>query len=279
MQELQTQTVIVAEIANNHDGQLSKALELVTAAHEAGADVVKAQLGIEELTAPGHEQHEMFAKLALSYGDWDKVREHAATLGIDWAASVWSENACAYVAGIETPFVKIGSGDLAHLPGIRQAAETGKALVLSTGMGTEEEISEALDVWNESGGADVTLLACTVAYPHEIADSNLERMAALRDLYPTYRIGWSNHCSDWRVAALAVSLGAEMIEVHFALENLEDGSLGPTTFKSMVKAARNGFSFTGSFVDEAIGGPLLGVLKCEQEWLSVARRGPSGLRE
>ena len=277
--------LIIAEAANNHGGDVERAIELARAAKRAGVDVVKFQIGISELCGPTSPLAAEFRRLELPLSTWNQVREECRKIGVGWTASVWSQAAAEYLAGTDAPFVKIGSGDLTYAPTLRAAVRTGKPLVLSTGLATEEEIRDALATLRSDPlrrpGTRVTLLACTVDYPCLTAEAHLARLQTLDRLAETESIvdsvGYSSHCADWRVPAYAARMGASVVEAHLGLAGEKDGSLGPEGFASMVAVARGIVTppWDDVFALEAWGRPELGIHDCELPWVGVARRDPA----
>jgi len=269
---------IVAEIGAAHGGSIDEALRLASLAAECGADVVKGQAGISELTATSHPLHGRFSDLELTAKDWAQVASQCHDDGVGFAVSIWS-SAAIYATSPTDDFVKVGSGDATHVPTLEAAIATGLPVYLSTGLCTKAEIDEAVDVL---GDALECLMACTVNYPSEVSQSFLGRIKALRDY--GVKVGYSSHCLDWRVPFLATELGAEVVEVHFGGDGdtTDEAALTSRDLRNLVKAVRGVTNpvLSDEFRWLAIGeGGGFGVHECEKEWVTVARRDPvTGLR-
>lgn len=271
---------IIAEIGASHGGSVDNALRLARLAAESGADVVKGQAGISELTAKSHPLHDRFAELELDPDEWYMVSEECSKLGVGFAVSIWSAWAGLEYTDATDSFVKVGSGDATHKPTLVAAKATGLPVYLSTGLCTRAEIDASMAALGDSLEC---LLACTVDYPAAVEDSHIDRMMDLGECgAPKVKIGYSSHCLDWRVPYLATILGANVIEAHFADDPEDDAAaLMPDVFRRMVDAIRydNGAELSADFIKSAVGDGGLGVLECERPWLPIARRDPeTGLR-
>jgi N-acetylneuraminate synthase len=213
---------LVAEIGPA-DGDLAYALEVCTAAKEAGFDWVKAQFydrdrlttrTAETYAQPGIKvpttQYEDFAK-QLNYGQWATVAEHCATIGIGFFASVFDIEAVKFCEFFGVKRYKIASGDITYRQLIEAASDTGEEVIVSTGAATEAEIARTAK-WVKS---PLTLLACTLSYPCEVEDANLRRMEPLRAF--TDSVGYSDHTRGTGAIIRAKELGADMVEKHFTI--------------------------------------------------------------
>ncbi|MDN5293284.1 MAG: N,N-diacetyllegionaminate synthase [Eubacteriales bacterium] len=247
---------IVAEIGVNHNGSLEMALKMVEAAWRCGADAVKVQVfRAEELATreaeaafyqkrnlPGTEnQQEMLRRLELTREDLEKLKAFCDRVGLEFIATPFDLPSLRLVAELGVAAVKISSGDLTALPFLRKVRETGKDVILSTGMATLGEVEEALEVFRGYPGR-ITLLHCTSDYPARAEDVNLLAMVTLAHAF-ALPVGYSDHTQGWEVAVAAVALGAEMIEKHFTLDKTLPGpdhraSADPEEFSALVAAVR-----------------------------------------
>jgi N-acetylneuraminate synthase len=242
---------IVAEISSNHLGDLHRAMDLILAAKNAGADAVKfqtyeldgiaADVMIESGPWAGQSYRGLYAEGRTSW-DWHrKLFEFARNIGIVPFASPFSVEAVEFLEKLDCPIYKIDSPEIVHYPLIAAAAQTGRPLIISTGMATLGEIYEADDIARANGATDITFLHCLSSYPADPADFNLQTMVRLK--HYNFHIGLSDHSLDNTAAIAAVALGAIVIEKHLTLSRADGGSdakfsLEPDEFAAMVQACR-----------------------------------------
>jgi N-acetylneuraminate synthase len=282
---------IVAEAGVNHNGSPDMALRLVDSATEAGADAVKFQTFRADrisgrdapkaryqlaTTGASETQFEMLKRLELDEAAHRVLLERCRLRGIEFLSTPFDLESVSFLAvtlGIRR--LKISSGDLTNAPLLLKAARTGKPVLLSTGMGTLEDIEEALGVLSfgyaapegaPSGAAfrdayragsgkaalreRVTLLHCTTEYPAPFEEANLLAMDAMRSAFGL-PVGLSDHTEGWVVPVAAAARGAVVIEKHFTLDRTLPGpdhkaSLEPAAFREMVRAIRTAESSLGS---------------------------------
>lgn len=263
-------TLIIAEACNNHNQDLNMAFELIRQAKAVGADVVKFQsVRPETMFAADHWGYEVIASVTAPY-EWHKLlADYARKIGIEFASTAGALDAVDSLDEAGTAFFKVGSSNLTNYPLLRKMASKGRSMIISTGMGTDSEIEKALDVVRGAGVHDVTLLHCTVVYPSKPELANLRAMAAMHEKF-RLPVGFSDHTLSTTLPAVAVGIGATVIEKHFTLSRNQQGpdhghSLTPTEFKVMVKAIRE--------AEVALGTPEKRILAEEQETLRWARRG------
>lgn len=218
--DLDERPLIVAEVGVNHEGSLQRALDLVRLAKKAGADAVKIQSYTPEryASASDPERLKRITCFALDFDDHRRLADLAGHLGIGFFSTPLSEDWVAHLAPL-VPAYKIGSGDLTFEPVIRAAAATGKPVILSTGLGSVDEIDQAVQwVGEEIGSAALAdrliLMQCVSAYPTPVEEANVAAMVFLRDRYGL-RVGYSNHVIGPEACYAATALGADIIEVHF----------------------------------------------------------------
>ena len=229
---------VIAELSANHRQHEDVAVQLVHAAHEAGADAVKLQTytpdtitidsDAESFRAgsgslwEGTTLHDLYQEAYMPW-DWQpRLKTLAESLGMDCFSSPFDPTAVDFLAALDVPAFKVASFELVDLPLIRRMAATGKPLVISTGMGTEAEIDEAVAAARSAGATEIALLKCTSAYPSPPEAVNLRAIAAMRDRWGV-PIGLSDHTLGETVAIGAVALGACIVEKHMRLSS-EDTS-------------------------------------------------------
>lgn len=249
---------IIAEAGVNHNGHIDLAMQLVAAAHAAGADAVKFQtfktehvvtrsvrMAAYQVENVGLDssQYEMLKKLELSYQDFRELQAYAGSLGIDFLSTADDEESLNFLADdLGLPLLKVGSGEVSNLPFLRQIAAKRKPMILSTGMATLVEVERAVQVIREVHSHDLILLHCTSNYPCPPEEVNLNAMLTMKQAF-SCSVGYSDHTLGTAVSVAAVALGAEVIEKHLTLDvNMEGpdhkASLGPDDFSSMVLQIR-----------------------------------------
>jgi len=253
---------IVAEMSANHLGQLNRALDLVKAAAEAGADAIKIQcwhparmvadLGATVIGGPwdGRNLAELYRECWTPYRWIPAIFDEARKQGIVGFASVFDELALAELECWDCPIYKIASCEIVDIPLIQAVAKTGKPMMISTGMATEREIHAACDAAIDVDGGDLTLLKCTAAYPARTIDCNLRTIPDMRKRF-ALNIGLSDHTLGTTAAVVATTLGATVIEKHLTLARADAGpdagfSSEPEEFAQMVAACREATEIRGN---------------------------------
>jgi N,N'-diacetyllegionaminate synthase len=218
--DLVNDTLIVAEIGSNHEGSLDKALALLALAADAGVDAVKFQtFRPERLVTTSHpERFAQLGRFALSQDNFVVLAQEAARLGVGFFSAPFDVESARFLATL-CPVLKLASGELTFEPVIRAAAQTGKALIISTGLGTVEEIERTLSwVQDEIGDVPlrerVVLLQCVVAYPTPIEQANVLAVPFLKERFGLLS-GYSDHVLGLNACRAAAALGASIIEKHF----------------------------------------------------------------
>lgn len=279
--DLEQDILVVAEIGNNHEGDLSHATDMVVAAAEAGADAVKFQT-IEPTLLVSRDQTarlEQLGRFRLSREDYETLADVAANAGVMFLSTPFYLDAVAWLDK-RVPAFKIASGDCTYTRLLETVAQTGKPILLSTGATTLEEVRTAQstieDIWTQAGvQPGLVLLHCTVSYPTAPEDANLSALSDLAQLGTT--IGYSDHTIGVEAAVLAVAMGARVIEKHFTLDknfsNFRDHTLSadPDDLAELVRRLRAAKALIGS------GGKR--VLPCEAEARTAVRRSVHAARD
>ncbi|MCR0182854.1 N-acetylneuraminate synthase [[Clostridium] innocuum] len=254
---------IIAEAGVNHNGNIDLAYQLIDEAVNAGVDCVKFQTYITEndttrncekadyqkVDESTENQFEMIKGLELSFDDFKKLKEYCDKNDIIFLSSPFDLDSIEFLESLNPVFWKIASSEVTNYPFLRKIALTHRPIVMSTGMCTIDEISNAIDVLHKYGAGNITLLHCNTEYPTPMNDVNLLSMNTLKTKFNT-KVGYSDHTLGIEVPIAAVSLGAEIIEKHFTLDKKMEGpdhkaSLNPKELKDMVVAIRN--------IEKAIG--------------------------
>lgn len=243
---------VIAEIGNNHNGDFDRAIALVDAAVAAGADCAKFQMRkLDEVyrasSLSGKDDDlaveytlDLLRRFELPTAQQRKIAEYCATKGIQYLCTPWDASSVAVLEGFGVEAYKVASADLTNLPLLARLAATGKALIVSTGMSTTDEIKAAAKFLDERD-ASYVLLHCQSTYPAALHNIHLRFMETLREIHPV--VGYSGHERGIAVSTAAVALGAVVIERHITLDREMEGpdhaaSLEPEEFKALVSAIR-----------------------------------------
>ncbi|MDP9080400.1 MAG: N-acetylneuraminate synthase family protein [Bacteroidota bacterium] len=255
---------IIAEIGINHNGSLEIAKQLIDEAVAAKATAVKFQKRTPEICVP-KDQWDIMRDTPwgrISYIDYKRKTEFGiaeyATIdqyckkqGIDWFVSTWDVEAVDFMERFDTPLYKLASASLTDYPLIRRILLTGKPLMLSTGMSTNKEIDDAVNLVREFDENYPLLIAhSTSAYPCKPEELNLKMIHTLADKFPGMPIGYSGHETGLATTVAAVSLGATFVERHFTLDRAMWGSdhaasVEPQGFQRLVRDIRDVETATG----------------------------------
>ena len=274
---------IIAEAGVNHKGSLEMAKEMARAAKECGADIVKYQTAVPELvvsrfaekaayqkqtTDAAESQLDMIRKLHFSFDGHRELKEYCDKIGIQYLSAPFDIPSVRFLASLELPLLKIPSGEITNLPYLEEVGRTKIPVLLSTGMSTLNEITDALGILDDNGCPEATVLHCNTQYPTPYADANLSAMLELFDQFGL-PVGLSDHTPGWECDVAAAVLGATVIEKHFTLDKSLPGpdqkaSLDPAEFKAMVDAVRH--------VEAALGDGRKHVTASEAPNKPVARK-------
>lgn len=285
-------TIIIAEAGVNHNGDLGKALKMIDAAAEAGADYVKFQTAVPELvissiapkaeyqketTGAAQSQLEMCRAIHLPLSDYAGIAEACRQRGIGFMSTPFDLVSIDCLDAIGMDYWKIPSGEITNLPYLRKIARLGGRVILSTGMSTLDEVEAAVKVLESNGTprSSVILLHCTTQYPTPMEAVNLRAMTALSAL-GCAAVGYSDHTVGIEVPVAAVAMGAKVIEKHFTLDKNLPGpdhraSLSPSELRDMVKAIRN--------IELALGSGAKEVAEAERPNIAVARKSIVAARD
>lgn len=248
----QNKPFIIAEMSGNHNQSLDRALELVDAAAAAGAHALKLQTyTADTITIKGAytiddknslwNGQELYDLYKQAYTPWEwhaEIFNRAKSHGMLAFSSPFDETAVDFLESLNVPMYKIASFENNHLPLIKKVAQTGKPMIISTGMASIAELEEAVKTARENGCKDLVLLKCTSTYPAIPENTNLNTIPHLKQLFNCH-VGLSDHTMGVGVAVAATALGATVIEKHFTLSRADGGvdsafSLEPHELKSLV---------------------------------------------
>ena len=274
---------IIAEAGVNHNGSLEMAKEMARVAKACGADIVKYQTAVPELvvskfaqkaeyqkqtTDAAESQLEMIRRLHFSFDAHRELKEYCDSIGIQYLSAPFDLPSVRFLGTLGLPLLKIPSGEITNLPYLEAMAALKTPVLLSTGMSSLDEITDALGVLDDGGCPEVTILHCNTQYPTPYEDANLTAMIELYEQFGL-PVGLSDHTPGWECDVAAAVLGAQVIEKHFTLDKSLPGpdqkaSLDPAEFKAMVDAVRH--------VEAALGDGHKHLTESEAPNKTVARK-------
>lgn len=225
---------VIAEIGLNHNGDVNIATRLIEVAADAGAQAVKFQKRTPDLSTPEHmklmpretpwgEMTYLDYRHRVEFGrdEYAAVAQHAALHGLDWFASPWDAPAVADLESYGVVAHKIASASVTDLELLEAVRDTGKPVILSTGMSTMEEIDRAVTVL---GTERLVIMHATSSYPMPPEEANLLMIPALKQRFPGVPVGYSGHERGLQISLAAVALGAVAVERHITLDRTMWGS-------------------------------------------------------
>lgn len=249
---------IVAEMSANHNMDFGRAVEIIHAAKDAGADAVKIQTYTADTItlnsdAPcfqitqgtlwdGITLHKLYRK---AYTPWEwqaDLKKAAEDVGLEFFSSPFDFSSVDFLEELDVPAYKVASFEITDIPLIRKIALLGKPVILATGVARLADIELAVETCRKAGNEDVVLLKCTSAYPTPYGDVNLKTMPSMGETFDCL-VGLSDHTMGSAVAGAAVALGAKMVEKHLTLRRADGGadgafSMEPEEFREMVDNIR-----------------------------------------
>jgi len=248
--------LIIAELSGNHNGSLEKALALVDAAAKTGAQALKIQTYTADTMTLNISTGEFFIKdknslwhgsslyelyqIAQTPWEWHKpIFDRAKSHGMTAFSTPFDLTSVSFLESLDVPCYKIASFENSDHPLLAAVAKTGKPVIMSTGMASQAELAESVEVLRANGCKDLILLKCTSNYPARPVDANLLTIPHLAQLFQCHT-GLSDHTMGIGVSVAAVALGASVIEKHFVLDRSEGGvdaefSMEPSEFSMLVE--------------------------------------------
>jgi N-acetylneuraminate synthase len=275
---------VIAEMSGNHNGDLGRARDIVRAAAEAGAQALKMQTYTADTMtvnvdhprfkiSSGHELwgdrhlYELYQEAHTPWEWHEELFALGAELGIEVFSAPFDPTAVAFLEKLGAPAYKLASSEVLDLPLVRAMAETGKPVIISTGMASVGEIAAAVGAARETGNEQLVVLSCTASYPAPLEASNLRGIPTMRHAFGT-QIGLSDHTMGIGAAIAAVAFGATVIEKHMTLRRADGGvdsefSLEPAEMKMLVDESKAAWL--------ALGENRIGATEAEREGLRFRR--------
>ncbi|EME60080.1 pseudaminic acid synthase [Amycolatopsis decaplanina] len=275
---------VIAEMSGNHNGDLGRALEIVDAIAETGAQAVKLQtyrpdtitidvdtpdfrIGDSHSLWGGENLYKLYERAHTPWEWHEPLFERARAHGLEIFSSPFDPTAVDLLESLDAPAYKIASSEIVDLPLIELCAKTGKPLIISTGMASVAEIDAAVRTAREAGNDQIVVLGCTASYPASPAESNLRGLPVLAGVTGTL-VGLSDHTPGIGAPLAAVALGAVAIEKHVTLARNDGGvdsefSLEPAELAALVTESHRAW--------EALGAAVIGPRESEKEGLRFRR--------
>lgn len=248
----------IAELNTSHFGNVETAKQMIDAAKGAGCDCVKFQSwSAGTLYSNTYYRQNPVAKrfvdkFSFSSKDLKSLADYAGDIGIAFASTPYSCDEVDFLLEqCSVPFIKIASMEINNYPYLQYIAKTGTAIILSTGMADQEEISRAVNCIRDAGNDNLCVLHCVSIYPAGPETINLNNIQTLRQLYEDLPIGYSDHTVGIETPIAAVVLGSPVIEKHFTLDSKKIGmdnqmAMEPDDFRSMIESCKTAWSALGS---------------------------------
>ncbi|MEW2500188.1 MULTISPECIES: pseudaminic acid synthase [unclassified Amycolatopsis] len=275
---------VIAEMSGNHNGDLDRALAIVDAIADTGAQAVKLQtyrpdtitidvdgpafrIGDGHSLWGGENLYKLYEKAQTPWEWHEPIFERARSRGLEAFSSPFDPTAVELLESLDVPAYKIASSEIVDLPLIDLCARTGKPLVISTGMASIAEIDAAVQTARAAGNDQLIVLGCTASYPASPSESNLRGLPVLAGVTGTL-VGLSDHTPGIGAPLAAVALGAVAIEKHVTLARADGGvdsefSLEPAELAALVVESHRAW--------EALGRPVIGPRESEKEGLRLRR--------
>ena len=258
-------TYIIAELSANHGGKIEIAKQTIKAAYEIGANAIKLQTYTADTLTLDCDKDDFIIKGGTlwdrrklydlykeAYLPWEWHKElfrYARELGIDIFSSPFDKSAVDFLEQFNPSAYKIASFEITDYELIRYVASKQRPIIISTGIASEEEISDAVQICRTTGNENIILLKCTSAYPAPLEDANLSMIPHMKEKFNVIT-GFSDHTLGSTAPIVAVALGAKVIEKHFILDKAIGGadaefSMDKQEFFKLVQDIRNTEKLTG----------------------------------
>lgn len=283
--------LIIAEVAQAHDGSLGILHSYIDAVAKTGVDAIKFQTHIAEAESSPHEpfrvpfsyeddsRFDYWKRMEFTRDQWRSIKLHCDEVGLVFMSSPFSNAAVDILEKLGVDQYKIGSGEVTNFLLLERVASTGKGLILSSGMSSFGELDQAVD-FLKSFGNDISILQCTSQYPTLPDDIGLNVISEIRDRYGC-KVGLSDHSGTIYPSIAAVALGVEIIEVHVTFDKRmfgpdSESSLTIDELKQMVEGVRFVEMSLGQKVDKNDNTRFRELKRIFEKSLAVNKQLPKG---
>ena len=236
-------TFFIAEAGLNHNGDIDLAKKMIDKSKYVGADAIKFQTyKSENFLSTSSEYFSFFKNVELSFDDFETLKNYADDCGITFLSTPFDFQSADFLEKIGISAFKVASSDLTNIPLITHIAKMNLPMIISTGLGTLEEIDESVEICNSIGNEKIAILHCVADYPANPENVNLDALITMKNKYQV-PIGYSDNGESTIVDEVAVSLGADIIEKHFTLDKKMEGpdhsfSILPSDMKQLIAKFR-----------------------------------------
>ncbi|WP_055435390.1 N-acetylneuraminate synthase family protein [Lacinutrix algicola] len=282
---------IIAEIAQAHDGSLGMAHAYIDAVAKTGANAIKFQTHIAEAESSIHEPFrikfskqdktrlEYWKRMEFTLEQWQEIKAHCDTVGLEFMSSPFSNAAIDLLEKVGVKRYKVGSGEVNNFLLLEKIAQTGKPVIISSGMSSIEELDATVDFLNKRN-VDYSILQCTTSYPTNAKQYGLNVIQELKARYKV-PIGFSDHSSSIEACIAATALGAEILEFHVVFNKEMFGpdaksSLNFEETTQLVKAVKNINTAQNNPIDKSKNEQFIELKHIFEKSLSVNRDCPEG---
>ena len=261
---------IIADAANNHNGDFEVAKQMIKAASEMGADAINFQtFSLSGFCTKEYHLYELFKKVEFSERQWEELSDYAHKVGITFFSNPLDKVGVDILKRLDVPLLKVVSGDLTEPSLILYIAETKIPIILSTGMANLGEVEQAIETVKAAGNEDIVVLHCVSNYPARVEEQNLRTLNTLKEAFQL-PVGFVDHTDGLLASICAAALGAVVIEKHFTLNRKLKGpdyevSLEPDEMKSLIDNIRS--------IEKLLGSPLKKPTESEIGKRGQARKG------
>lgn len=238
---VRNKTFIIAEIGQAHEGSLGILHSYIDAIATTGVDAIKFQIHIAAAESSEFEpfrvkfsyadktRFDYWKRMEFSFDQWQGIKEHCDKVGLEFMASPFSNAAVDILEKLAVKRYKIGSGEVTNFLILEKIAKTGKPIILSSGMSSFEELNNAIR-FIQAFGNDISILQCTTSYPTPPEKLGLNLISELKQIYPDFKVGLSEHTGKTYACLAATTLGAEILEFHATFDRR---MFGPDTTSSL----------------------------------------------
>jgi len=285
-------TFLIAEVAQAHDGSLGILHSYIDALKETGVDAVKFQVHIAEAESSIHEpfrinfsyedktRYDYWRRMEFTKEQWVEIKQHCDEAGVEFMASPFSQAAIDLLEEVGVKRYKIGSGEVSNYLMLEKICQTGKPIILSSGMSSYDELDAAVRFIEERGN-EISILQCTTSYPTPHERLGLNVLVELKERYANHSIGLSEHTGEIYAGIAAVALGAELLEFHAVFDKRMFGpdaksSLTIDQIDQLAKGIRSIEKSINNPIDKNDLGPYSELKNIFEKSLAVNKDLPQG---